>query len=390
MSEVGKNIALNLHKKGHEIVYLGWFSRLGESNTMPFKIYHTSNQYYGQDVFDKVVWQEKPVLVLTVGDAWMTDYIANPNICRMRRMFLWLKYIPIDGTTSDGRLPPTWREGILNADVVIAYTEYGRQAILQSCPEIVNRIKVIPHGVDTNMFRPLPEKEVVNLRRQLGLEGRICFLMVGRNQFRKNVPEFVKAWKKFTQNGAHPKAVFWPHMVFTDPMGWNLDEVFDIIGIRPTLRYFEQVAHAPSNLELLPEEDLNRLYNCCDVHVNCAGEGWGLPVSASLACGKPNIVLNHSGAGEQVRLSNGGLLVKCSPCFITGKYSTERPYPDENDLLAKMDLLYNRADLRQKFGKAGYEWAQKMTWEHACDMWHELIMETMYPLRKPVELEVVA
>ena len=56
---------------------------------MPFKVYHTSNQYYGQDVFDKVVWQEKPVLVLTIGDSWMCDYIANPNICRTRRSFLW-------------------------------------------------------------------------------------------------------------------------------------------------------------------------------------------------------------------------------------------------------------------------------------------------------------
>ena len=808
MGEVHRHIGSGLHKRKHEIISLGWFSKMGGQNSMPWKIYHTSNQYYGQDVFDKVVWQEKPQIVICIGDPWMQDYIANPNICRTRRSFLWGRYTPVDGTTPDGGLPPTWREGALNADVVIAYTEYGKQAILKSCPELAGKIKTIPHGVNTNVFKPLPEKEIATLRRQLGLEGKICFLMVGRNQFRKNVPEFAKAWKKFTQNGTHPKAVFWPHMVFTDPMGWNLDEIFDILGIRSSLRYFEAIAHSQSNVDLLPEEDLNRLYNCCDVHVNIAGEGWCfvpntliwtgdrcfridsiknttvmgsygqdnivlntfkryysgqiisikprgmlwtkmtpehpvlicrekytinhpekirgkdlskqtlfvqakdlrkndillypvsdiknslpqkiyleypehlkkysnkgkheyswknlgeivgwsgeqvrrtvlnmkghitektrneikeklnkigyeykrqqynilkeveitpdllyffglyiaegsvnkgrvdialnskkeynlalklreivensfhrkfsiqkrrnantlkcrfflanidktfdtlfghgarnkhipyewlkcnveeiipllkgvfdgdgyfngkqislssvsstlifqirelllhlgitcsiqqgkkgeyqlsvsdnklkkifnkplneksnnakfqwiagrylhipiigikeenysgevfnlevnndntyiangfivhncLPVTAALSCGKPNISLDHSGAGEQVRLSNGGLTVKCNPFFVTGKYSTERPYPDENDLLTKMDLLYNRADLRQKLGQAGLKWAQGMTWEHACDMWQELIMETMYPLRKPVELEVV-
>lgn len=384
MSRVGKEIALGLHKKGLEIVYLGWFSRVGDQNNMPFKIYHTANQYYGQDIFDQVILQERPNLVLCVGDPWMQHYIANPNICKSRRLFLWCSYIPVDGTTPDGGLPPTWNTGFYNADYVIAYTEYGKNAILKNCPELASRIKVIPHGVDIKTFRPLPKEEVINLRRSVGIaDDQIVYLIVSRNQFRKNIPEFSKAWKKFVVNGRHPKAVFWPHMVFTDPMGWNLDEIFDILGIRPTMRYFEAIAHAQSNVDLMPEEDLNRLYNIADVNVLISGEGWGLSLGEGAACGKPMLALDHSGAGEQARTSNGGLLVKCNPQYITGKYSTERPYPDENDLLMKMDLLYNRPDLREKLGKAAYDWAQTMTWDSACDMWHNLIMEMMYPLRKP-------
>ena len=393
MGRVHKEIACGLRKYGHEIVSLGWFSRIGEQNTMPFKIYHTSNQYYGQDVFDQVILQEFPQIVITIGDHWMVDYIANQNICKTRRLFLWIAYTPIDGTTPDGGIPPTWAYGTLNADYVVAYTEYGKQAILKTCPEVANRITVIPHGVDTNMFKPLPEDEVKNLRRSVGLvDDHVCFLMVARNQFRKNIPEFAKAWQKFVAYNRHPKAVFWPHMVFTDPMGWNLDEVFDILGIRQTLRYFEKIAHSSSNIDLMPEADLNKLYNICDIHVNIAGEGYGLASIESLACGKPNIVLDHSGSGEQIRMSDGGLLVKCSPYYVTGKYSTERPYPDENDLLTKLDLLYSRADLRQKLGNAGLEWTRKTTWDAACDKWHGLITEMMYPLRKPggVELESIA
>lgn len=384
MSLVHRNIGLGLHKRNHEVVSLGWFSRIGGQNNMPWKIYHTSNQYYGQDVFDQVVLQERPQIVLCIGDPWMQHYIANPNVCRTRRLFQWLSYIPVDGTTPNGGLPPTWSNGFYNADCVIAYTEYGKQAILKNCPELTDKIRIIPHGVNTGTFRPLPREEVLNMRRSVGIaDDQIVFLMVARNQFRKNIPEFSKAWLKFVANNRHPKAVFWPHMVFTDPMGWNLDEVFDILGIRPTLRYFESIAHSPSNVDLMPEEDLNRLYNICDVHVNCAGEGWGLGTIESMAAGKPNIALDHSGGGEQIRMSNGGLLVKCAPQYVTGKYNTERPYPDENDLLMKMDLLYSRPDLREKLGKAAYDWAQTMTWDSACDMWHNLIMETMYPLRKP-------
>lgn len=405
MGKVGREIALGLQKRGHLIEYLGWFTPPWMENKMPFKIYQTRNQYYGSDVFDDVIMQSRPDYVITVGDEWMVNYIADRQRCKTRAAFQYIHYIPVDGAAYGEKLPPTWIESFKDADVKVAYTEYGKRVILNSVPELADEIKVIPHGVDANIFKPLPKAEIDNLRRNIGLDTikangevskKICYLMVARNQFRKNIPEIAKAWKRFKADGKHEKAVFFPHMNFQDGMGWNLDEIFDIMDIRSSLMFFDKIAHGQTNLKLMPEEDLNKLYNVADVFILLSGEGVGLPTLEAMACGKPVIVLDHSantelaqGRGELVKVGN----------YITGKYGTERPYPDEESLVSAMDRLYKDVNLRQRYGQAGHDFihsgcpgqyhGKALTWANACDQWDEIIKELDSPLSKPVKLKEI-
>ena len=406
MGRVGREISMGLHKRGHKMSYLGWFSSPDLENKMPFPIHRTLNNYYGSDVFDQVIMKERPDVVLTIGDIWMVKHIGNPNQCRTRRLFRWVGYVPIDGAAEGNVIPPTWKETFLNMDVKVAYTEYGKRIITNSLPELKEEIKLIPHGVDIKTFNPLPQKEVNNLRRTIGLDvlkpngevkRKVCFLIVARNQFRKNIPEIVKVWKKFKLNGKHQDAVIFPHMNFQDQMGWNLDEIFDINDIRQSLMFFDKIAHAGSNISLMPEQDLNKLYNVCDVFLLLSGEGFGLPIVEAMACAKPVIVLDHSacselahGRGETVRVAY----------TITGKYSTERPYPDEKELLEAMDRLYRNEVLRAEYGLNSYKFVAEgdpnlyhgkaLTWENACDQWEEVIQSIAHPLAKPIKLREVA
>lgn len=419
MGRVGRELAHGLHRRGHEIVYLGWFA--GVDGTAPFKVYKTLNQHYGADVFDRIVQQERPDVVLTIGDAWMIKYISEPDRCKTRSLFQWVGYLPIDGHTINNGIPPTWHSVFRDMDYKIAYTEYGKKVILESLPELADEIRVIPHGVDTNVYKPLPAEEVKGLRKKIHLStDKINFLMVARNQFRKNIPEVTKIWNIFKKagGGRHDNAVFWPHMNFNDSMGWNLDEIFDInFGANPEerlksgLQFFDKIAHGENNLKLMPEEHLNWLYNCCDVFILIAGEGFGLPIVEAMACGKPVIVLDHSACGELAR-GRGELVKIASSQFkfegenfdvnntMSGKYSTERPSPDVESLLKAIDRLYHSHELREKYGKAAYDFIHKgvpgmfhgrpLTWDSACDMFHDLMEDIYHPLRKPVKLREVA
>ena len=380
MGRVGREIALGLYKKGYDISYLAWFSSPHVEGNMPFKIHKTNNNYYGQDVFDSVIYEERPDVVITIGDIWMVSHIANT---RSRGLFTWVMYSPIDGASYHGGVPNSWVDTFKNADVVVAYTEYGKKTILKSLPELENDIKVIPHGVDTNIYKPLPTEEVLKARLIAGVMNKVVFLMVARNQFRKNVPEFCKAWKMFKAGGRHEKAVFMPHMCFYDPMGWNLFEIFDIYDMKKSLVYFLAVANAESNIDLMPEKDLVSVYNICDVFVLISGEGFGLPTLEAMACGKPCIVLDHSANTELVQ--GRGELVKVGN-YMTGKYSTERPYPDLVDLSNKMDILYRDDNLRKEYGQKALEFAKTLTWENAVNMWDDLLQDINNPLRKPITM----
>lgn len=406
MGRVHKEIAGGLKKRGHDIESLGWFSSMSSPNEMPWPVHATRNQYYGSDVFDDIVRKVQPDIVLTIGDIWMIDYIADKSKCGTRKRFRWVGYCPIDGAAHGEILPPTWIPTFRDMDVKVAYTEYGRRIILNSMPDLVDEIKLIPHGVDTSVFHPLPKEEIDALRRTVGMDTvkpngevvrRVCYLLVARNQFRKNIPEIAKAWKKFSCNGERDDITFWPHMMFQDPMGWNLDEIFDIMGIRKTMVFFDKVAHAEANHKLLPSEDLNRLYNVCDVFLLLSGEGWGLPIVEAMACGKPVIALDHSASTELVK--GRGELVKVGG-YVTGKRCTERPIPDQECLVRAMDRMFKNPERRLKYGRAAIDFIQNgqaglyhgkgMSWDNACNQWDQLMKQIEHPLSSAIKMREVS
>lgn len=382
MGTVGREIALGLHRRGIEIHYLGWFS--GDiQNRMPFPIFKTHNMYYGSDIFDNAIYRVFPDIVLTVGDEWMVNHIADKKKCKSRNLFKWIGYVPIDGHAIHGGIPNSWGNTLRSMDYVVAYTDYGRKVIKKSCPEL--EVQMIPHGVNIKQFRPLPEDKINELRKKYNIQDKVVYLVVARNQFRKNIPEIFKAWKIFKARG-NEKAKLWLHCFFKDPMGWNIDELAEIYGIKDDLLFFENVAHGESNVKLLSEEQLSILYNMCDIFLLQSGEGFGLPTVEAMACGKPVILLDHSanteigrGRGELVRVST----------YMSGKHSTERPYPDLKDLAEKMEKLYKDEELRMAYGRAGYNFTRGLDWDYIGSMWYELLLKIENPLYKGLKLREV-
>ena len=379
MGRVHREIALGLQKMGHEVTSLGWFTPLWLDNKLPIKMHRTSKQYYGQDILDSVIMEDKPDLVITIGDMWMVRYITNAKICKSRMLFQWLGYIPIDGSAYDQGIPSGWISVIKNMDYKVAYTEFGKKTILKSIPELKDELKVIPHGVDTKIYQSIPQEQIKGIKKNLGVDGKFIFLVVARNQPRKNIPEIMKAFKKFKAKYKAEDCLLWLHMNFGDPMGNDIDELMNIYRMNKDIVFFEQVAHHQDYLQTMTEPDLNKLYNICDCLVLISGEGFGLPILEAMACKKPVIGFNHSANRELVE--GRGYVVDIG-YKVTGRYSTERPYPDKDSLVEGFRKMYKDKQYRDKCAGKGYEFATKLTWENALGKWKEVIDKIEHPVRE--------
>lgn len=387
MAVVHRNIGQGLYNLGYDVISLGWGRSNINREIVPWKIYtpQTKEDYYGKEMFDAIIAIERPNIVLTIGDIWTYSYIINS---RWRGLFQWIGYVAIDGNAYDGGVPFTWIEILNDMDKIVAYTNYGSGVIGKSLPLERSKIEVIYHGVDLTKHFTFDTAKRLEARKKTGIsENTIVYLLVARNQFRKNIPEIFKTWAKFTKDGKHPNAILFPHTVFNDPMGWNLGDVIKTCQIENSIMYLTDFANSGTNLDVIATDQVNILYNISDVVLLLSGEGFGLPLFEAMACSKPIIALNHSACGELVK--DRGELVDVLT-YLTGAHTTERPLFDKKSLYDKLDLLYNNSELRVKYGKLGNDFVQNYTWEKMSLKWDKLIKETIDAFIDTCKLEVIS
>lgn len=171
----------------------------------------------------------------------------------------------------------------------------------------------VPHGIDTKLFRPLPELREAT-RQRMGLpEDAFVVGMVaankGRTPSRKAFPEVMQAFSQFHRE--HPDAVLYLH---TDPsttdQGVPLGRLIEKCGVPPEVVHFTK----PVNVELgVPPEGMAAMYSAFDVLASPSyGEGFGIPIIEAQASGCPVIVTDFSAMTE---LCDSGWLVECDPWY---------------------------------------------------------------------------
>lgn len=393
LGRLGRELVIGLSNHGHEMGYIGWFHRSDVFPSLPNNIqfWSTNNNLYGSDILDSVVMKFQPDVVLTIGDLWNLWYIADPNICKTRRQFQWANYQAVDGEPIGGGIPPRLVPIMEDVDIPVAYTEYSKQAILKSSfdQELRNRLQVIYHGVNTDIFKPDPA-ERMKLRKQYQIENKFVFLSVFRNQSRKNTIEVLKAWKKFSElPETKGKIVFWPHTFFLDSMGWNIDDLLGILGLRNnSIMYYDQVAHGPSELHLIPENELAYLYQLSDAFILISGEGFGMPTFEAMATGLPCILLDYA-ASSELGADGRAVLVPRGDYSWTGMHLTERPIPAVDDIVAAMLKMFRDFKFREETAKKGYDFAVQYPWSRIVSEWNLLFSAMQIPFIKPINLEVV-
>lgn len=229
------------------------------------------------------------------------------------------------------------RTAVHRATRVIVPSKATREELVHLLSADPTRIDVAYHGVDRTLFhRPSPD-ERARLTGRLGLHGRPYIAFLGALEPRKNVPNLVRGYARAVSDLAEP-----PALVLAGSRGWD-DEVD------------ATVRDVPSHLRVvrpgyLRFSDLaGYLGGALTVAFPSRGEGFGLPVLESMACGAPVLTTHRTSLPE------------------VGGEAVAYTEPDAESIAESLRGLLLDERRRQALAEAGYARALEFTWESSAE-----------------------
>lgn len=261
----------------------------GDPHTYPYKIYPAvvGGDVWGFGRVAEIYRRVNPDIVVILNDIWVALRLAEQLQDIDAPIVL---YCPIDADNFCLELKGIERYKL------ITYTHYGVDVLRRS--GITQKIDILPHGVNTDVFFPIDRQKARSVGKNIG-EDDFIVLNANRNQPRKRIDLTIQGFCQFAAD--KPNAKLYLHMGKKD-LGWDIESLFTL----EARRYgFDPKGRLITSGELdiggggVPSSILNIIYNCADVHINTSeGEGWGLTSHEGAACGVPQIVPDHSACAE--------------------------------------------------------------------------------------------
>lgn len=204
------------------------------------------------------------------------------------------------------------------ADIILVPSDYAAKTFPEKLQE---RIRIVPFGVDTEMFKP-------NLTAK---HDGFRVLFVGANHLRKGGRYLEEAWKELDVNLWTSGSKFMT--------GGNIN-----------------------NYGLVKYEEMPRLMDACDALVlPSLEEGNAICIGEMMACRKPVIVTEECGLWPDWKDTKHGILI---------------PSKDPTEIADAVKYLRDNPKEAKKMGKAGRKLAQNHTWkkygEELCQIYQEL------------------
>jgi D-inositol-3-phosphate glycosyltransferase len=289
-------------------------------------------------------------------------------------------YTAVDGNVIEHDL--LWRLG--TAERSVFSTEFGRSQAAKFIGQ--RKLAVIPLGVDTNLFYPysgsvaeqFAGSERRNARRVLfGDQSDLldAFIVLNGNRpwLRKRIDLTVEGFALFARNKPASVKLYLHHartseferrQVFRMARRWN---IVDRLIVNPMLDGKSEVSN----------EQLNLLYNSCDVGINTSmGEGWGLVSFEHAATGAPQIVPRHSACSEIWQDAADFLEPNKRDIFLCAPHcEMEAISPD--DVANILERLYQEPDYRRNMALAAYRRVTepRFRWSSIASQWVALFDE---------------
>lgn len=194
---------------------------------------------------------------------------------------------------------------------------------------------VLEHGVDKDVFYPLPKEKTNELREKMGIPAdAIVFLNANRNSRRKRLDLCISAFVQFCKRNPE-KLVYL--LLLTGSEGY-----YDI----GTILYHEirrhghdcskRVLSVNTSKILLTDDIINEFYNLSDYGINTStGEGYGLTALEHASVGKPQ-VLTYLPQYESFITERDAVFVPPLP---------DREYYDKSDWSGSYHDTWSSADI---------------------------------------------
>lgn len=210
------------------------------------------------------------------------------------------------------------------------------------------RIRYIPHGIDTNFFKPTDFSDLFE-KYNLTEENPII-LYVGRISKRKGIEILIKAFKKVSKE--FPKA----RLLIAG-------NEYDFLMQMKTLIIKLNLKKLVQYIGFIPKEQLPKLYSLADVVVYPTfKEIFGHVILEANACGKPIIASNEWGPKQLIKHNETGFL--CN-------------YGDINCVAKFIRKCITNKELTKRIGLNGREYVKKnYSWE-ICAKKHYNLYKTI-------------
>lgn len=353
---------------GHEVSVLAANWR-GDHVESPMHFYLPTQlerlDIYGRSRFVEIIGKVAPDVILMINDPsvvldhffdnrWDTDRLLWDGFPLPSGLYRppVIAYLTADGYDS----PRSW--DLLTKRVTrVAMSSFGRDTAMPEAP-------VIWHGVDTDIFKPVDKAEA---KRALGYAPeRFLVVRTDKNSIRKDYPATWKALRPLLAK--YPDIdVHW-HCLSRTADGYNLDALrWNDEAVRDRVNYTGGLGGYTGS----PVEQLATLYAAADLYVSTSwGEGFGLPLLESLACGTPVVATNCSAISEVV--GPGGVLVE-PKARISTPMGQDQCLPDIEAFTAAIDGLYHGRTWRRDLAKAGLAHAANFSWDTAARRFDTII-----------------
>ena len=276
--------------------------------------------------------------------------ITNPLYWRIntqaKRNFAFLVW-------EGSNVPKCFIKECLNPEIeyIFVPSKHTADAILKTTEDdiILDKVKLMPHGVDTSLFYPKKKPEK-------------CIFFCN------------KGFRNLEDRGGVQYALRAYFEEFTDKdpveMLLKINPAYGIVNLQKLIDQItprkEGLPLLTINTENLPFNKMVDLYNKCTVFVSpTRAEAYNLPCMEALACGLPVITTDFGGQTDYITKENGWIIsgileqVKHDLMYEEVKWLT----PDIKELRKAMREAFENKELVKKKSEKGLETARNNSWD---------------------------
>lgn len=366
---VAANLISRLNKE-FECAILSWQYIGNKYHDIEFDcdVYPVSNHSYGKDTLSYVLAEFKPDIFITIGDGYMLNYICDVRFQKLLKDVKWISYLPIDGDV----IPMQYEEFLEFPNVIVTMAKHGQKVL----DKLGIRNVYIPHGIDTSVYKPMDKDK---LKEEYGYsKDTFIYGCVARNQDRKQLQRLVRAFSLLKDKS---NKILHFHNDPLDPANMFKDSnnnMYSVLmqaicyyGVKDYVYFSKGVRDFINGINT---QEMAKTYNMFDVHcLPTGGEGFGLPIVESLACGIPQIITDFTTAEELVGDDRGIRVPAITHIFVP--HGSLKALIDEEKMSEAMQQLYDNDVLRKQMGENAAKFALGYDWNNTIVEWKKLLNE---------------